>query len=49
MYSRALYILNGIHYPHQVGQNSDVHDGNVNEAALGREASLRLSVKGISC
>ena len=39
-----------IHYPHQVGQNSDVHDGNVNEVALGREALPRLHVyiKGIS-
>ena len=32
-----------VSYPHQVGQDSDVHNANVDEAVLPREASPRLN------
>ena len=35
-------VVNGLKHPHQVRQYSDVHDGDVNEAMLCREAFSRL-------
>ena len=38
--------VNGLSvHAHQVGQDGDVHDGNVDEAVLPREASPRLNQK----